>query len=116
MNVAINNVFSPQLGFYVQKTHLLTGKVFQSLILWGKYDGNLSCGDSGQRWENFLRFLWVRTPDLKFFLRSFTNNFPFTARAARVSGMVDDEDLDKFAELLQQKKKGDPRSLVSLEW
>lgn len=37
----------------------------------------------------------------------------FMARAARVSGMVDDEDLEKFAELLQRKKRGDPKSLVS---
>ncbi|XP_035702629.1 vacuole membrane protein 1 isoform X2 [Folsomia candida] len=39
----------------------------------------------------------------------------FMARAARVSGMVDDEDLEKFAELLQRKKRGDPKSLSIIE-
>jgi hypothetical protein len=40
----------------------------------------------------------------------------FMARAARVSGMVEDEDLEKFTELLQQKKRADPKSLVGFFW
>lgn len=36
----------------------------------------------------------------------------FMARAARLSGMGDDEDLEKFTELLQHKKRMDPSKLV----
>jgi len=37
----------------------------------------------------------------------------FMARAARISGMADDEDLEKFNELLMRKKRTDPNTMVS---
>jgi hypothetical protein len=37
----------------------------------------------------------------------------FMARAARISGMTDDEELEKFSELLNRKRRSDPSTLVS---
>ena len=36
----------------------------------------------------------------------------FMARAARISGMDADEELEEFTQLLQRKKRLDPKSLV----
>jgi len=40
----------------------------------------------------------------------------FMARAARISGMTDDEDLEEFNQLLQRKRRGDPKKLVIITY